>query len=103
MNVIISICLAFIVFSALYSKQNTTNKGNNTTNISKVKKDSYYTKDKVQSYQKMNQMHEKHNPAPPIDDLCKTIGYKKCPECGTSNSLKSKCCFMCDYGFEKTK
>ena len=59
---------------------------------------SYYTKQKVEQYRRMEQDHKGH-----VDDIDLTsdIGYKRCPKCEALVSKKSDTCFMCEYSFEK--
>jgi len=55
---------------------------------------SYYTKEKIASYKKMERDHESHEKDD--GDLIEEIGYVKCPHCGAIVSKKSKVCFLCD-------
>jgi len=61
---------------------------------------SYYSKQKVEQYRKMEQDHADHNDDE-NDDVCSEIGYKRCPKCDTLVSKKADACFMCDYSFLK--
>ena len=56
---------------------------------------SYYSKEKVASYRRMEAAHIGHEDDEDLD-LSSTIGYVKCPKCGAAVSKKSEVCFMCD-------
>lgn len=56
---------------------------------------SYYTRDKIDKYKKQDMDHSEHLVENESIDT-KTIGYNKCPKCGTLNSKKLDKCFMCD-------
>ena len=56
---------------------------------------SYYTRDKIDKYKKQDMDHSEHLVENESIDA-KTIGYNKCPKCGTLNSKKLEKCFMCD-------
>lgn len=60
---------------------------------------SYHSRQKQEQYKRMNEMHANHEQS--LDDVCKYIGYKRCPKCDTFNSKKSEICFMCDYEFKE--
>ncbi len=60
---------------------------------------SYYSREKVEKYRKMNEDHLEHD-----EDFLKTtseIGYKRCPVCGAMVSKKADVCFMCNSEFPK--
>ena len=56
---------------------------------------SYYSKEKIEKYKKQDMDHSEHLVENESVDS-KTIGYNRCPKCGTLNSKKLDTCFMCD-------
>ena len=56
---------------------------------------SYYNKEKIEKYKKQDMDHKEHLVENESVDT-KTIGYNRCPKCGTLNSKKLDRCFMCD-------
>lgn len=63
--------------------------------VQEKQNNSYYSKQKVESYNKMEKAHQSHTENENFD-LTTSIGYVKCPKCGASVSKKSEVCFMCD-------
>lgn len=56
---------------------------------------SYYNKEKIDKYKKQDMDHSEHLVENESVDS-KTIGYNRCPKCGTLNSKRLDRCFMCD-------
>ena len=56
---------------------------------------SYYNKEKIEKYKRQDMDHSEHLVENESIDS-KTIGYNRCPKCGTLNSKKLDTCFMCD-------
>ena len=100
MSIILILLIVYAIYIFYKSKNEKKLKTRDIKEINKSKptntNDSYYSTSKVNSYRKMNQDHFNHDD---IKDISDSIGYKRCPNCGSTVSKKSTTCFMCDYEF----
>ena len=83
------------------SKYKTINSHYDDPGVRNQQRSSYYTNQKIDSYRRMNADHENHDGVSDEVDISGSIGYVKCPHCGTLVSKKSKVCFMCDKDLEQ--
>jgi len=100
MSIIWFLIIIYIVFIVYKNKNDKVQNIKNINDITRSKisnpNNSYYSNNKVSSYKKMNEDHISHED---VKDITDSIGYKRCPNCGSLISKKSATCFMCNYEF----